>query len=1210
MRTFLILGLAAAALPAFLEAAEVSGTVRAADQFIPGATLTARQGDTKITAYTDENGRYRLNLPPGDWDIQVQILGFTPVQTRVTVGDQPANKDWTLEMPRPGEKGGVAAGASTSSVALPNSVTAQGNGRGGRGGRGGGFGGRGGGQAGAQGGIPGQGQGRGAGRGQQNPAAPTATTAQNGPAPNPSAPASPTAPNTPARPAFQNATVTTTGDQQTLDDAGAGLANLTVTADDAESVLSVVGSTSGGLGASFDQEAQRQRQQAQANNGAAAGITDASGLGLPPSMQVAGGDSLGIGGFGTQAADGGFGGAGGGAAGAGGLITGGQGAFGAGAGGPGFGGGGGGGRGGGRGGGGGGRGGRGGQRANFNNFGNRRPVQSQYSGSISVTAADSFLNAEPFSLNGQPAQKPSTTRANYTAQLGGPMVIPKILNWQRASFSLSYSGSHANNGQNTVGEVPTADERAGNFAGISNVLYDPTHPGHSFLEENGANAIPSTRLDAASVRLLNLNLFPQPLYEGITQNYRLIASPVSLANNIGGRLNAPLSNKDRLNYNAQYQATSSTNEQLFGFTDPTNGSGVSTSVGWSHSFAPRVNNSATFSISRSINKTVPYFAYGANIEANAGIAVPALNPIDYGPPTLSFSNFSSLSDATSSVSRNQTTGITDSFTYIFRRKHNFTFGGSYQRYQQNSLSGRSDRGRFSFNGLETSLVGPDGRAEPGTGFDFADFLLGLPQTTSLQTGTNDYFRSWSSNWFVQDDYRVSRGLTINVGLRYEYWAPYTELYGKISNIDLAPLYTAVGPVPLTPGLASQYEGSLPSSLVRSRPNNYSPRFGFAWRPTAKHSLVVRGGYSIFYSGSSYSSIVNSMAAQPPSATSVSLNQTTTPSLFLENGFTVPPSVTITNSYAVDPNYKIAYAQQWVLALQQTLPQGLLAEFEYLATKGTNLGVVVAPNQAIGVGPGGQQILRIADANGFTYQTSGANSFFNAGQIRLTRRFQQGMSFVALYTYSKSIDDASSFNGTGGTSVLYPFDWRLDRGLSSNDQRNKFSLTYQLSSPVGVRGMLRNGGWKEVALAGWTLQGTFTAADSPPLTALLGGAGSNVLGTGNQVQSRAEATGLPVTGGSNPYFNTAAFTTPPPGQFGNAGIDTIPGPFVTTLNATLNRTFQLGEGRKRLQLRLSATNALNHVEITGFGTTVGSSTYGLPTAASATRNVTLFLRFNF
>ena len=214
------------------------------------------------------------------------------------------------------------------------------------------------------------------------------------------------------------------------------------------------------------------------------------------------------------------------------------------------------------------------------------------------------------------------------------------------------------------------------------------------------------------------------------------------------------------------------------------------------------------------------------------------------------------------------------------------------------------------------------------------------------------------------------------------------------------------------------------------------------------------------------------------------------------------------------------------------------------------------------------------------------------------------------SYWKSIDDASSFTGTGGTPAQFINDWGLERGLSSFDQRHNLQTTFLFSSPVGIHGMMRNGGWKTAALAGWMLSGTFSATSGTPMTAQISGNLANTGGNGALSNPRAEATGLPIEAGSYPYFNLLAFTTPPAGQFGNAGVDTIPGLFQTSLNASFNRAFRFGESRRQLQFRLSATNALNHEVITQINTTVNSTQYGLPTGASATRAVTLLLRFSF
>ena len=1202
-----------------LAGAQHSGSVRAADQFIPGATVTARQGGAKVVAYTGEDGRYTLELTPGVWDLDIEMFGFTTLHSKVTMGDEPNYSDWTLQVPR-------VAGAPVEINSAP--TVANGRGRGGRGGRGGGqFAGRGG-QGGGRGGQGGRG---GAGRNGQGPPS-NAQTAQanapaNGQAVAANLPAGRGGRGATAQPAFQNVTVTAT-EVGAQDLAAAG--DFTSTADaagaDANESFMINGSTSGGLGAAADEQVRRDRAAGRGGPGGPGGGGPGGILGASVGdvafngiLTGGGGDSLGMGGFGSAGANTGFGadnggGLGGGPGGGAGFGGPGGGGGGGGRGGGGGGGGGRGGRGGGGGGGGGGarggaRGGPGPFNGQFATFGNRRRDRPTYHGSIFATVQNSALNAAPFSLNGQDIAKPSSARENFGFNIGGPLRIPKLVNWERANIYFNYTGNRARSARDSVSTVPTAAEREGDFSNSlvgSNpvVIYDPTthnpFPG---------NIIPSTRLNAASLALLNY--FPLPTFGSAIQNYTIAPSTPSTSNAVGLRTVMPLpTNKDSINFNFQYSGNDATSEQLFGFRDTSSGYGLSGTAGWSHSFRPRFNNNASLAFSRNISKGTPFFAYKSNIEGELGIGGTDQSPLDWGPPNLSFTNFGSLSDSSASLNRSQTENFTDTITYVVRRKHNLSFGAGYRKMQQNALSYANSRGAFSFSGLLTSGFDADGNPIAHTGYDFADFLLGFPQSTSLRIGnSNNYFRGWATNVYAQDDFRPMPGLTLNLGIRYEYFSPFTEKYGHLSNLDINSGMTQVAIV--TPGVNGPYTGSYPSSLVNPDPNNFSPRVGFAFRPSQKHSLILRGGYSIFYSGSSYGQIATKLAAQPPFATTGSQSTNVDDPLTLQNGFPTQPN-TITSTWAINKNYKLAYAQTWSLAVQQTLPSNTIVELEYIGTKGTGLGVQLAPNQAVSGSTlnGGQQ-LTIANASSFLYQTDSGNSIFHAAQVRLTRRFSRGMSFTALYTFSKAIDDASSFTGLGGTVVQNPLDLAAERSLSSFDQRHRFSLTYTMSSPVGIHGFWRNGDWKTKTFSGWTLNGNFTANSGMPNTALVGGNLTNSKGSGAVGQLRADATGQSIDAGNYPYFNLLAFTPPAAGEYGTAGVDTIPGIFTTSLNASLNRAWRFGEiGRQTLQLRLSANNALNHVQITGFGTTVNSATYGLATAASSTRNVTLTLRFNF
>ena len=270
----------------------------------------------------------------------------------------------------------------------------------------------------------------------------------------------------------------------------------------------------------------------------------------------------------------------------------------------------------------------------------------------------------------------------------------------------------------------------------------------------------------------------------------------------------------------------------------------------------------------------------------------------------------------------------------------------------------------------------------------------------------------------------------------------------------------------------------PSSLINPDPDNFSPRVGFACRPSQKHSLIFRGGYSIFFSGSSYAQIAAKLAAQPPFATTGSKAPISADPLTLQDGFPTQPSV-ITNTWAINKNYKLAYAQTWSLAVQQTLPSNTIVELEYIGTKGTRLGVQMAPNQATsGSALNGATSLTIANASSFLYQTDSGNSIFHAGQVRITRRLSRGMSATALYTFSKSIDDASSFNGLGGTVVQNPQD------LSRRARPVEFRSAEPLLAHLHAR-LARRHSW---LIPQWRLEdeGLFRAgrstALSPPIPA--------------------------------------------------------------------------------------------------------------------------------
>ena len=229
------------------------------------------------------------------------------------------------------------------------------------------------------------------------------------------------------------------------------------------------------------------------------------------------------------------------------------------------------------------------------------------------------------------------------------------------------------------------------------------------------------------------------------------------------------------------------------------------------------------------------------------------NPMNWGPPNLSFTNYAGLTDGNSSLNRNQTSSAGDSLIWV-HGLHNFAFGGDYRRQQFNQFADTNGRGTYTFNGSATSYI-MNGVAQSGTGYDLTDFLLGMPTTSSIRYGNPDkYFRGSGYGFYVNDDWRITAKLSLVAGIRWEYATPVRELYNRLVNLDIAPGFSAVAAV--EPGQTTRYSGRLPNALINPDRNNFSPRLGFAWRPLTKGSMVVRGGYGVYYNTSVYNIVAS------------------------------------------------------------------------------------------------------------------------------------------------------------------------------------------------------------------------------------------------------------------------------------------------------------------------------------------------------------------
>ncbi|HXP47843.1 MAG TPA: TonB-dependent receptor [Terriglobales bacterium] len=866
---------------------------------------------------------------------------------------------------------------------------------------------------------------------------------------------------------------------------------------------------------------------------------------------------------------------------------------------------------------------------------------NQPHGSIYYRVDDSALDASPFSLTGVSQPKPSYQQNNFGGSLGGPLNIPKIYNGgQKTFFFVNYNGARSENPFDAFSTVPTdgtfpgtTDERTGDFTGLVNrqgtpiPLQNPTVP--QCLPPNPPCVLNNQVLAINPSAQALLNFIPSPNLPGTVKNFHFITTAVSNLDDLnlriirsfgkatpgqrrggGGGRGAGGGGRNNLNVGFHYHATANN------LTNPFPSVGGTTSVrsfdipvGYVRSFGKLTNN-LRFDFNRNRIHTQNLYALTTNDPAAAIISngFPPISAFDFGIPSLSFSDFSSLNDINPLLERDQTFTISDTMIWS-HGKHTWRWGGDFRRIQKNTETASNPRGSFTFTGINT-------------GNDFADFLLGLPQLSTLQSaqvGNNNYhFRANSWDLFAQDEYRVRGNLTLNLGLRYEYVSPYSEINNLIANLTVAPGLTAVVPVlpaGSSPQLCAVYPcvvgAGLPSTLVRPDRDGFAPRVGIAWKPFAK--TVVRTGYGINYNTGAYSAIAQQLAFQPP----FSFTQTNTqclptgsapnciPAAQLHLGFSPALPTTITNNYGVDPNYRMGYVQIWNLNIQRELKADLLLNVDYTGTKGTRLDVLEAPNRTAsglfnqGVPP-------------FYFQTSQADSTANAGTVRLRKRLRHGVSIGGSYTFSKSIDDASTIGGGATVVAQNAANLAGERGLSSFDQRHRFVADYLMELPFGHdKRWLSNKSVLRDVFGDWQWSGDWTIASGLPFS-------PQVIGSFTEVNSgvngtlRPNLTGQPIAL-PNPsigeWFNTAAFVAPPAGSFGDAGRNSIEGPGSLVFDMAFTRVIPMGDVRV-LEFRAQMTNIFNTPQFTGIDTNASSPSFGQVTSTGSMRRIQMQARFRF
>ena len=885
----------------------------------------------------------------------------------------------------------------------------------------------------------------------------------------------------------------------------------------------------------------------------------------------------------------------------------------------------------------------GGGRFNFRSF---NPAQPH--GAIFWMGSNSALNAQPFALRGQAKPQPASGTNRFGLTF---MSAPYIPHYTKPSGKdtvfLSLSGSRSSNLLDQYATVPTDAQRVGDFsaAGLP-AIYSPTNF-QQFSYNGVPNVIPPSAIAPQAAALMQF--FPEPnIVAGSANsnyNYHLLTTAQSnqtqasvrylrtlgknagLFNGMGGfggrrggqqNTSQGLRQAINLNYNWSRSASDNVNliPQLGG---KTSSNSHSAQVGYTIGYR-RFTNIFNVDWNRNQSQTTNYFTGISDIATQIGVLGPAstalnVSPLNYGLPSIALSTITGLTQQQPNFLTQQTFSVSEVVSWR-TGKHNFRFGGDYRRVHHDFLGGSNATGTFTFTGLFTQNAAGD----PTTGSPIADFLLGLPQSSTINSSAaKSYLRDNVFDAFAMDDWRVTSSLTLNLGLRYEYYAPYTEKYSRLATILTNPDggFTSVSEV-LAGG------GGLPEALVHPYRRAFAPRLAFAWRVPKLKQTVVRGGYGISYTVGQYATFATAMAHQPPYAnqqsnvevdasnlaSSACARNGTVTCLTLANGFIAPPTASTPGNYSVDPHYQLPYVQVWNLDLQRTLPWGIVMNVGYNGSKGSDLDVRIAP-RATAASPMTNPANVI-----FNYEQAVASSRFHAGTFRVNKRLSSGVSLGANYTYSHSIDNASGVGGVGNVVAQNWQDLAAEEGNSSFDVRHRVTGMYLYELPFGKDKRWLTTGAASRIFEGFSISGSFNFATGTPLTPSYQAAIADVSrGISGTLRPDYNPGVSPTAGAGSlrKWFNPTAFALPATDAYGNAfgnvSRNSIAGPGTVSNSMALSKTMQLGDTRS-WEFRAMASNVFNTVQYSGVDTYINSPTAGQVSSVAQMRSFQFTSRFRF
>jgi hypothetical protein len=761
-----------------------------------------------------------------------------------------------------------------------------------------------------------------------------------------------------------------------------------------------------------------------------------------------------------------------------------------------------------------------------------------------------------------PTDKKASFKQNqFGGTFGGPVIHNKLFVFG------DYQATRIRNPLIWVSKVPLLPEIQGDFS----ALYEPT----VFDPNTGlpfpGNMIPANRIDPISQAFMNLYPAPNTAPPDSTtppngyNNFTISPIERDTIDQGDGRIDYVPSEKDRVFL--RYSQSGRTDLRPAPLPGLANGGDSSTGIGYEDTEGASLGYTRTIS-TRAVNEIRIGFNH---VHVRRGLPVdgtvlpppelqvvgapndPRVNGLTLFSPGGGYRRVGDPRFAPTLLG-SQERQITDVFTLI-KGGHTIKVGGEIRWSQFNISQEAAPRGQFIFNG-------------DFTGSPLGDMLLGLPSTARISTVIGLHNRQHVPSLFVQDDWKVTPRLTLNLGLRYDYFSPTTEKDNRQANFDYA-----------TGTIVVAGQNGASDSLVKGDKANFAPRVGFAWTPTSSGNTVIRGAYGLFFSGQEIRTAAPLQLAYnlPFFYEPTFISDGVTPVITVSQGFpSLNPSLAVDPGVtSVDSRLHTPYYQTWNLAVQRSLPSAISLEIAYAGSKGTHLQGVVDPNQDPVPGPGDVQARRpLPQFGGFTAITNIASSNYNSLQVKAEKRATHGLYFLSAFTYSKAINDLPEIC-CSAPFAQNSYDLAAERGRADFDQTLRWVLSFDYELPFGGAGSHLSNRAADAAFGGWHLGGIYTLASGFPFSPYLNDDTSN---TGTQGIPRPDQ----LRNGNLPrsqrtpahWFDVNAFTPPSGFAFGNAGRNVLTGPGQNVFDWSLRKEFALTE-RQRLEFRAEFFNAFNH-----------------------------------